>query len=239
MKHGEVRFLSCMYVLSLTLLALFAIHSLTESVIVSGNSESDALIILDAGHGGTDGGSSAADGTLESDINLEVTLKTDAILGLMGEQTLLVRDKDTDLSSDDAKTIAQKKISDIRNRVDLVNSYPNAILISIHQNTFPEEKYHGAQIFYSKIANSKSLAELLQNNLRSYVDPSNQRNAKEISADVYLMNHIQVPGVLVECGFLTNPEEAAKLKTAEYQKQLAVTIATTVSNYLSEENSGV
>ncbi len=239
MKHGEVRFLSCMYVLSLTLLALFAIHSLTESVIVSGNSESDALIILDAGHGGTDGGSSAADGTLESDINLEVTLKTDAILGLMGEQTLLVRDKDTDLSSDDAKTIAQKKISDIRNRVDLVNSYPNAILISIHQNTFPEEKYHGAQVFYSKIANSKSLAELLQNNLRSYVDPSNQRNAKEISADVYLMNHIQVPGVLVECGFLTNPEEAAKLKTAEYQKQLAVTIATTVSNYLSEENSGV
>ena len=239
MKHGEVRFLSCMYVLSLTLLALFAIHSLTESVIVSGNSESDSLIILDAGHGGTDGGSSAADGTLESDINLEVTLKTDAILGLMGEQTLLVRDKDTDLSSDDAKTIAQKKISDIRNRVDLVNSYPNAILISIHQNTFPEEKYHGAQVFYSKIANSKSLAELLQNNLRSYVDPSNQRNAKEISADVYLMNHIQVPGVLVECGFLTNPEEAAKLKTAEYQKQLAVTIATTVSNYLSEENSGV
>ena len=112
-------------------------------------------------------------------------------------------------------------------------------MISIHQNTFPEEKYHGAQIFYSKIANSKSLAELLQNNLRSYVDPSNQRNAKEISADVYLMNHIQVPGVLVECGFLTNPEEAAKLKTAEYQKQLAVTIATTVSNYLSEENSGV
>ena len=239
MKHGEVRFLSCMYVLSLTLLALFAIHSLTESVIVSGNSESDSLIILDAGHGGTDGGSSAADGTLESDINLEVTLKTDAILGLMGEQTLLVRDKDTDLSSDDAKTIAQKKISDIRNRVDLVNSYPNAILISIHQNTFPEEKYHGAQVFYSKRANSKSLAELLQTNLRSYVDPSNQRNAKEISADVYLMNHIQVPGVLVECGFLTNPEEAAKLKTAEYQKQLAVTIATTVSNYLSEENSGV
>ena len=71
------------------------------------------------------------------------------------------------------------------------------------------------------------------------MDPSNQRNAKEISADVYLMNHIQVSGVLVECGFLTNPEEAAKLKTAEYQKQLAVTIATTVSNYLSEEDSGV
>lgn len=239
MKHGEVRFLSCMYVLSLTLLVLFAIHGLTAAVEVSGRTEQRRLWILDAGHGGPDGGSSAADGTRESDINLAVALKTDAVLGLLGERTLLVRETDTDLSDDSAATIAQKKVSDIRNRVALVNRYPEAILLSIHQNSFSDPAYDGAQVFYGKIDGSKALAQALQARMAASLDPSNTRSAKAVSADVYLMNHVEVPAVLVECGFLSNPSEAEKLKTEEYQKRLAVTIAAAAANYQPEEISGV
>lgn len=237
MKHGEARFLSCMYVLSLTLLVLFAARGVHQAATVSAEMPKSTLIILDAGHGGTDGGSSAQDGTKESTINLEVTLKADAVLGLLGADTLLVRNMDTDLSDASAQSISQKKVTDIRNRVALVNSHPDSILVSIHQNTYPEERYSGAQVFYS--GEGKALAEKLQTNLAQALDPSNQRQAKTISPDVYLMNHVTVPAVLVECGFLSNREEAAKLKSAEYQRQLAVAIGVTIVNHLSGSDSGV
>lgn len=239
MKHGEARFLSCMYVLSLTLLMLFAVRGLRQSAAVSAEAAPMPLVILDAGHGGTDGGSSAADGTLESNINLQIALRTDAVFGLLGQETLLVRTIDTDLADDTARTIAQKKVTDIRNRVNLVNSHPEALLLSIHQNAFAQEKYYGAQVFYGAVGESKALAETLQQNLCQCVDPSNHRKAKSIPPEVYLMNHIEVPGVLVECGFLSNSAEAEKLKTAEYQNQLAVTIAVTAFNHLSGVDSGV
>ena len=239
MKHGEARFLSCMYVLSLTLLMLFAVHGLRQSATVSAAAAQTPLVILDAGHGGTDGGSSSPGGTKESDINLQVTLKTDAVLGLLGEETLLVRDSDKDLSDAGAETISQKKVTDIRNRVSLINAHPEAVLVSIHQNTYPEQKYYGAQVFYGAVGESMQLAQQLQENLIRCVDPTNQRKAKTISPDVYLMKHIEVPGVLIECGFLSNPEEEAKLESEGYQKQLAVTIAVTVTNHLSEDDSGV
>lgn len=239
MKHGEARFLSCMYVLSLTLLMLFAARGLRQSAMVSAEAAQTPLVILDAGHGGTDGGSSAADGTLESNINLQITLKTDAILGLLGQETLLVRTTDTDLADESATTIAQKKVTDIRNRVSLINSHPEALLVSIHQNAFSQEKYYGAQVFYGSVGESKLLAETLQQNFNQYVDSTNRRKAKSIQPEVYLMNHIEVPGILVECGFLSNPSEAEKLKTDAYQNQLAVAIAVTAFNHLSGEDSGV
>ena len=239
MRHGEARFLSCMYVLSLSLLMVFAINGLRETSTVSTVAEVRPLIILDAGHGGADGGASGADGTKESDLNLSITLKTDAVLGLLGEETLLVRDMDTDLSADSAKSISQKKVSDIRNRVALVNSHPEAILLSIHCNTYSETKYHGAQVFYNALGDSKLLAQSIQNGIRENIDSTNLRETKQISPSVYLMKHIEVPGVLVECGFLTNPEELQNLKSEDYQKRLAVTIAVTITNHLTEDNSGV
>lgn len=239
MKHGEARFLSCMYVLSLTLLMLFAARGLRQSATVSAEAVTTPLVILDAGHGGPDGGSSAADGTSESNINLQITMKTDAILGLLGQETLLVRTTDTDLSDQTATTIAQKKVTDIRNRVKLINSHPEALLVSIHQNAFSQEKYYGAQVFFGSVGESKSLAESLQQNLNQYVDSTNHRKARPVETDVYLMKHIEVPGVLVECGFLSNPNEAEKLKTDDYQNQLAVAIAVTVLNHLSGVPAGV
>lgn len=232
MKHRESRFLSLMYVLSLVLLAAFAVHGLRDTALVSAEGDSAHLMILDAGHGGIDGGASGSDGTRESELNLAIVKKLDAVLGLMGEPTLLLRDSDADLSDSGAKTISQKKISDIRNRTAIVNSHPEALLLSIHQNTYSEAKYHGAQVFYTRSGEeAKALAEALQSALKTHVDPENTRNAKGAAPDVYLMNHISVPGLLVECGFLTNPRELSLLQDDSYQKKLAVTIAVTAAEY--------
>lgn len=235
MKQG--RFLSCMYMLSLTLLTAFALHGLRAQAAVAGDAAIPRIIVLDAGHGGADGGASGPDGTRECDLNLAITLKTDAVLGLLGEKTLLLRSTDTDLSSSDAKSISQKKVSDIRRRVELVNRQPGAILVSIHCNTYPQEKYHGAQVFYT--GEAKEFGETMQLALKNGVDPANARMAKAVSPDVYLMNHIKVPGILVECGFLTNQEELTNLKDPGYQTRLAVTIAVTAANQASEPGSGV
>ncbi len=235
MKQG--RFLSCMYMLSLTLLTAFALHGLRAQAAVAGEAAIPRIIVLDAGHGGADGGASGPDGTRECDLNLAITLKTDAVLGLLGEETLLLRSTDTDLSSSDAKSISQKKVSDIRRRVELVNSQPGAILVSIHCNTYSQEKYHGAQVFYT--GGAKEFGETMQLALKNGVDPANARMAKAVSPDVYLMNHIKVPGILVECGFLTNQEELTNLKDPDYQTRLAVTIAVTAANQASEPNFGV
>lgn len=235
MKQG--RFLSCMYMLSLTLLTAFALHGLRVQAAVAGEAAIPRIIVLDAGHGGADGGASGPDGTRECDLNLAITLKTDAVLGLLGEETLLLRSTDTDLSSSDAKSISQKKVSDIRRRVELTNSQPGAILVSIHCNTYSQERYHGAQVFYT--GGAKEFGETMQLALKNGVDPSNARMAKAVSPDVYLMNHIKVPGILVECGFLTNQEELTNLKDPDYQTRLAVTIAVTAANQASEPNFGV
>lgn len=235
MKQG--RFLSCMYMLSLTLLTAFALHGLRAQAAVAGEAAIPRIIVLDAGHGGADGGASGPDGTRECDLNLAITLKTDAVLGLLGEETLLLRSTDTDLSSSDAKSISQKKVSDIRRRVELTNSQPGAILVSIHCNTYSQEKYHGAQVFYT--GGAKEFGETMQLALKNGVDPTNARMAKAVSPDVYLMNHIKVPGILVECGFLTNQEELTNLKNPNYQTRLAVTIAVTAANQASEPNFGV
>lgn len=235
MKQG--RFLSCMYMLSLTLLTAFALHGLRAQAAVAGEAAIPRIIVLDAGHGGADGGASGPDGTRECDLNLAITLKTDAVLGLLGEKTLLLRSTDTDLSSSDAKSISQKKVSDIRRRVELTNSQPGAILVSIHCNTYSQEKYHGAQVFYT--GGAKEFGETMQLALKNGVDPTNARMAKAVSPDVYLMNHIKVPGILVECGFLTNQEELTNLKDPDYQTRLAVTIAVTAANQASEPNFGV
>lgn len=231
----QERILSVLYLLSLVLMACFALHGLndTGSIQVTATIEHPTFI-LDAGHGGTDGGASGPDGTCEDDLNLQIVKKLDCVLALIGENTLLTRSMDTDLSDPDAKSISQKKVTDIRNRVELINNAGNAVLISIHQNTYQESKYHGAQVFYGREAGSEILARAVQSAISEYVDPTNLRQEKAISPDVYLMKHITVPGILVECGFLTNPEELQRLKSPDYQKQLAVAIGVTCVNNISD-----
>ena len=130
------------------------------------------------------------------------------------------------------ETIAQKKVSDLKERVRIANSMDNALLLSIHQNTFSDSRYHGAQVFYAKTANSAELAKQLQSTFTSTINSGSNRQCKKADG-IYLMEHIQCPGVLIECGFLSNGAEEARLRTPEYQKKLCCVIAATVSQYLN------
>ena len=178
-------------------------------------------------------------GIEEADINLAVTLRTDAVLGLIGERTLLTRSGEEDLSSEEAVTISQKKVSDIRRRVEIVNTHAGAILVSIHQNTYSDPACRGCQVFYGSEEGSRELANIIRENVHQTLDQGSYRVSKPIRPDVYLMNHITVPGVLVECGFLTNPEDEANLQNGAYQNRLAVVLAGSVANYQPEPESGV
>ena len=132
----------------------------------------------------------------------------------------MIRETDTAVYSDGCRTISEKKVSDIKNRTETVNQTENALLLSVHQNFFTEGKYHGAQVFYAKTPGSQTLAEQLQANLALGLEPGNRRQCKK-SDGVYLMEHIGCTGVLVECGFLSHPQELSLLQSADYQKKIA------------------
>ena len=187
-------------------------------------------LILDAGHGGEDGGAVSLSGHKESLINLSITLKLDQILALMGEPPLLLRETDISLHDDGAVTIREKKVSDLKNRVKTAGQYPAATLVSIHQNSYPEPQYRGTQVFFSSTAGSQQLAQSLQNAFSVHLQPENIRQAKEIPDSVYLMNHIQNRAVLVECGFLTNPEEDVLLQQDDYQCKLALILGAALAD---------
>lgn len=195
--------------------------------------ETPVTVILDAGHGGEDGGASTADGVLESGINLEIALRLRDLLAFAGVDTQMIRDTDTAVYSGDCRTISQKKVSDLKNRVSMVNTVENGLLVSIHQNYFEQTKYYGAQVFFAKTEGSKALAERIQQSLRENVDAANHRQCKP-SQSVYLMEHIECTGVLIECGFLSNYEEAKRLQTDAYQKKLSAAICGAITEYLSE-----
>lgn len=189
-------------------------------------------IVIDAGHGGEDGGTISATGQRESELNLEISLRLRDLLTFLGLQTRMVREADVSIETE-GDTIAQRKVSDIRNRVKLVEETPNALLVSVHQNHFSEEKYRGAQVFYAKTEGSQALAEQLQEALCNQVDPKNHRRCKQ-AGEIYLMEHISCAAVLVECGFLSNREETMLLQSAEYQKKLAAAIAVSLLNYTED-----
>lgn len=183
------------------------------------------VLVLDAGHGGEDGGAVSLTGVPESGINLSIVLKIDQLMGFCGQAPVVLRTSDSSLHDSDADTLREKKASDLHNRVAAVEQQENAVLLSIHQNMFTDQKYHGAQVFFAPTAGSQELAVHTQEVLRSAVDPENSRQAKPIPDTVYLMNHISCPAILVECGFLSNPAEEALLRTDAYQTKLAAAMA--------------
>lgn len=190
------------------------------------------IVVIDAGHGGEDGGAISVTGVRESTLNLEISQRLNDLLHFLGIQTKMIRTEDISVYTE-GETIAQKKVSDIHNRVAMVEQTPNAVLVSIHQNQFSESQYRGAQVFYS--SGSQELAELLQSELAEQVDPKNHRECKQAKG-IYLLEHISCPAVLVECGFLSNPAEEALLRDEAYQKKLASVIACTLASHLEEIN---
>lgn len=195
-------------------------------------------VVIDAGHGGEDGGAVSPAGTVESGVNLEIALRLDAVLGLYGADTVLLRTEDISLHDPEAQTLREKKASDLRNRVERVEAIPNALLISIHQNTYTGSgRYHGAQVFYADAESSQPLARHTQEILRRALDPGNTRQAAKLPSAVYLMDHVTCPAILVECGFLSNPEEDALLRNPGYQTKLAAALASALLSPVPEEGA--
>lgn len=193
--------------------------------------EGKVCIIIDPGHGGEDGGAVSVTGKPESTYNLEISVRLNDMLKLLGYETRMTRDADISIYTK-GENLAQKKVSDLKERVRIINDTDNALLLSIHQNHFPEEKYAGPQVFFSASGDSEQLAKHLQSILVSGLSPGSKRSAKKASR-IYLMEHIRCTGVLVECGFLSNYREEAALRDPQYQKKVSSLIAAGVSQYLS------
>lgn len=180
-------------------------------------------VVIDAGHGGEDGGAKALSGMLESGINLEIAKKTELLMRFYGVKTVMVRTEDISIHDPSANTFAEKKSSDLKNRAKIVNNTPNAVLLSIHQNSFTESKYFGAQAFYARDGVSQSLAEIIQTQMLK-LDTDNTRKIKPAAEDLFLMNNVNCPAVLVECGFLSNSKDSANLTETKYQTKVAMSL---------------
>ena len=193
-------------------------------------------VIIDAGHGGEDGGTSSADGILEKDINLSVSLYLAEILRCSGYNVIMTRSDDEQIGDNSLPTIRQRKISDVRKRLSITKMYPDSLFVSIHQNHYSSSKYSGAQVFYSpKSPESRILADSVQNSIVSLLQNSNERKIKEIGTNVYLLYNCENPAIMVECGFLSNADEAKLLTTSDYQKKIAFSVACGIINYLEED----
>lgn len=209
----------------------FLVFSNKKSVLTSSTPISDSIIIIDAGHGYPDEGASSNDGTTEANINLSISLKLQELLEASGCSTILTRSDENGIYDSDKNSIKEKKISDLKNRVDLINESTSNLLVSIHLNKFEDSKYSGWQTFYRKNDElSKKLAISIQNNLNLAIQKENKREALSIE-NKYIIDKTTIPGAIVECGFLSNEEEMSLLKTEEYQEKIAWGIYTGIMDY--------
>ena len=189
-------------------------------------------VVIDAGHGGEDGGAVGRSGIPEKDINLSVSYKLYDMLTLFGVNAVMTREDDRLLYGEGQEN--RKKFYDVRNRVNIVNNSTNPILISVHQNKFPLEKYFGLQVYYSQNNDgSRALANILQNKAKEHLIKGNNRNIKGAGRNIYLLHNLECPAILVECGFLSNREEEALLISSEYQRKISFTVFSSVMDYVS------
>lgn len=190
-------------------------------------------IVIDAGHGGEDGGAVSNNGVSESDINLKIALKLQNLLEQSGATVVLTRSDENAIYDIDKKTLREKKNSDIRNRVKIGNNSSADIFVSIHLNKIPQSQYYGWQTFF-KDGNEegKKLATCIQNNLNEAIQKENKRVPLKIS-NVYIIKHVEIPTSIVECGFLSNPQEEQQLQTDEYQNRLTWGIYNGIMDYFN------
>ena len=209
-----------------------------DSAVYTNTAESDPnarVIVLDSGHGGMDGGCSTADGVTEKGINLSIMLSVRDMCRLYGFDTAVTRDRDISIHDSGTTGIRNQKVSDMENRLELFNKFPNAVCLSVHQNTYTDPKYSGAQMFYASTnKKSESLARSLQNSFVQFLQPENTREIKQCGKELFLCYYSENPTVMAECGFLSNPDEAALLNTEEYQNKVAFTLYSGIMNYLEQ-----
>lgn len=225
MKKGIALAGALMGTVLLLALALGRLNSLSKPVMEPSPPLRTGPLVLDAGHGGEDGGAVSLTGVPESQINLSIALRLRDVLGLYGVDPILLRETDVSLHDGGAGTLREKKRSDLKNRVDAIEKVEGGTLLSIHQNTYPGGRCRGVQVFYAPTQGSQALAEHVQASIKAALQPDNERSAKQIPDSVYIMNHVSCPAALIECGFLTNPEEEALLRDGDYQRKLAAVVA--------------
>ncbi len=197
--------------------------------------KNEYIVLINASHGGIDGGAIGADGTPEKDINLQISLYLNEILKSYGFNTVMIREDDRSIHSESAKTVREIKVSDIHNRMSVMENTDNCIFISIHQNSYNSSKYWGTQVFYSpNTQESKLLAGEIQQSVVSLLQSNNERQIKECGKSVYLLYYAKKPAVLVECGFITNYSDLELLKNEEYQRKMAFSVADGILNYVNK-----
>ena len=222
------------------IVALLAVAAVFVEIIVSNgglkpviSQNSRSTLVLDAGHGGIDGGAISDSGLKESDINLQIALKTEALVRFLGIDTVMTRETDTDNSDNKAYSEHDNLVQ----RAKLANSTENAVLISIHQNKFPSAVVSGAEVMYSDNDDSKALGLITQDNLVTLLDSSNRRVARPAPKELLLTSSVECPTILVECGFMSNPQEVQKLASNDYQLKLAAILAGSYIQFLNNTAS--
>ncbi len=192
------------------------------------NTSERKRIVLDPGHGGKDGGAVSVTGTHEKLLNLDISLSMREILHVLGYDTVMTREDDTELTHVSGGT---RKMQDLKGRLEIVEANPDAVFVSIHMNKFPQEKYSGLQVYYSpNNENSISIAQNVQGYVKERLQPENDRKVKKAGSSIFLLHKIKSPAILIECGFLSNNNEAMLLDTPEYRARLSCTIVCAIIN---------
>ena len=210
------------------------IKQVEESILTSSTPVTEKVVVLDAGHGKPDEGAQGVEGVTEEKTNLEIVLKLQKLLEESGATVILTRSDENAIYDLDKTTLREMKVSDIKNRGKIGNEASADICVSIHLNKGDSSAYNGWQTFYKKNdEKGKCLATFIQNELKETIKVENKRTAHEISG-IYLVDNVEIPITIVECGFLSNPQEAKKLLTDEYQNELAWGIYSGILNYFNE-----
>lgn len=231
--HSEKLYKNLTTLMSLLLILAMIFLSREAAIYASSKmaEKKNITVVIDSGHGGKDPGKIAADGTFEKDLNLAIALKLQKYLEASDITVIMTRTTDVGLYEEDA---SNKKVQDMKNRIEIMNNPSVDLVISIHQNSYSDSSVKGAQVFYYGTSSSgKTLAEILQKSLIQNVDPNNHRKAKANNS-YYLLKKTTSPIVIVECGFLSNPTEAQKLKSNEYQESLSWTLHLGILEYLNQ-----
>jgi N-acetylmuramoyl-L-alanine amidase len=226
----------------LSLLFFIARRTDSTQVVENGSdveSQSTLLptVVIDAGHGGEDGGTVGVDGTLEKDINLTLARELFDALTSRGIRCVMTRTEDMLLYDRNADYEGRKKALDAKARLEIAAKQERAIFVSIHQNSYPVAKYSGFQVYYSKNSpESAEIAKKLELAVREELQPDNNRASKEAGTNIYLLNKLTCPAVLLECGFLSNPEECAQLQDTEYRAKLVDVLSDALESYICENS---
>ncbi len=194
-------------------------------------------LVLDPGHGGADGGAVSITGTYESKINLEIALRAEQLAAFYGVIPVMTRTSEQLDYPNDATTIRAKKVADQKSRLALINGISNAALISIHQNIYATTGPSGSQVFFGPTDGSDKFGDAMQKLLMENVNAGNRSSASKIPETIFLMNAVNCPAILIECGFLSNPQEAALLEDETYQLKLATVITGGFLEYFSQQQT--